>query len=150
MKKIIILISFKLLSNVSIAKTYTGKLRCWDNNNPQNIIPSYLGESLNSTHYVDENNRNSFIMDFSAPKLKQSFERRGFKLHYGWSISECEDYSKFVYRRIDFEKVLQGSLRTTNVKYFYYHPDGHTIFRVLKCENLNNNNDDSAAPRLFF
>jgi len=147
MKKILLLCTISLSIN-SFAKTYSGKMRCWDNNNPQSLIPSYLEDSLNSQSYVDENNRNSFIMDFSAPNLKWSFERRGFKLHYGWSVSECEDYSKFVFRRIDFEKVLKGELKTTNVKYFYYHPDGQTIFRVLKCESVKK--DESAAPRLFF
>ena len=118
------------------AKEYRGKLRCWDNNNNDALIPKYIDEHLNSETYLDENGRRSFIIDFSTKVTRGNFEQRGHKLHFGWSISECEDYSKFVFRRIDFDKVLNNKLKFTNVKYFYYHPDGQTIFRVLKCENF--------------
>ena len=132
--KTFIFIALTSLTTTTFAKQYLGKLNCWDNNNPNALIPSYIEQTLNSEDYVDQNNHRSFVMDFSTPTERWSFERRGFKVHYEWSISECEDRSKFVFRRIDLNKVLKGELNTTNVKYFYYHPDGHVIFRVLKCE----------------
>ena len=143
MNKIIITLCLILSFNV-FAKTYEGKLRCWDNNNPNRLIPTYIDKYFNSPDYTDENYRNSFIMDFSTPLYRWEFERRGFKVIYGWSISECEDFSKFVFRRIDLERVLKGQLKTTNVKYFYYHPDEYTIFRVLKCEKAKENADTNS------
>ncbi len=122
------------LSFSTYGKSYKGKLRCWDNANPSRLIPTYIDKYFNSPDYTDENHRNSFIMDFSTPLYRWEFERVGFKVKYGWSISECEDFSEFIFRRIDLERVLRGQLKTTNVKYFYYHPDEYTIIRVLKCE----------------
>lgn len=133
-----------------MAKQYLGKLNCWDNSNPTALIPSYIEQNLNSENYLDTNGNRSFIMDFSTPTQRWNFDRKGFKVHYEWSISECEDSSKFVFRRIDLEKVLKGELKTTNVKYYYYHPDEYVIFRVLKCEKANEETIQDAPVFKFF
>lgn len=134
MKNLILTLLFTSISFSTLAKDYQGKLRCWDNTNQENLIPRYIEEYFNSTSYLDENGRRSFIMDFTSPLTRWEFERIGFKVKYGWSISECEDWSEFIFRRIELEKVLNGELKYTNVKYFYHHPDEYIIFRVLKCE----------------
>jgi len=139
MKNLIIITISLIISHSIFAKDYSGKLRCWDNKNPQALIPMYFEENMNSLFYMDENNHRSFIMDFSRPLTRWSFTRRGFKVIYEWSISECEDLSKFIFRRIDLEKVLSGDLKATTLKYLYQHPDGYNIFRVLKCEKAPEN-----------
>ena len=134
MKNLILIFLIAISSLCLHAKTYQGKLRCWDNNNPKDLIPTYIDKYFNSNSYVDNNDRRSFIMDFSNPLTRWKFERVGFKVNYGWSISECEDWSEFIFRRVDLEKVLNGQKKSTNVKYRYQHQDEYIIFRVLKCE----------------
>ena len=120
MEKLILTLTITLIST-TLFSNLIGKLRCWDNNNQSELIPSYIEETLNSTSYIDENGRRSFIMDFTSPLTRWEFERVGFKVKYGWSISECEDWSEFIFRRIELEKVLKGERKYTNLKYFYHH-----------------------------
>ena len=125
-----------LLTSInSYAYTPKGKLLCWDYRNSNALIPAYLNSSLNDER-LDSEGRNSFIMDLNGPLTRWKWERRGYKLHYSWSISECEDHAKFIFRIIDFKKVLDGKLKHTNLRYLYYTPDDTVVRRILRCEKL--------------
>ena len=135
--KILLTFIFSLLISQSVfAYTPKEKLLCWDYRNSNALIPAYFNTSLNDER-VDLEGRNSFIMDLDGPLTRWEWERIGFKFHYKWSVSECEDHSNFIFRIIDLKKVIDGKLKHTNLRYLYYTPENRVIRRVLRCQLYN-------------